>query len=110
MKPSTDVKDVFPVKDDLIQFEGKVAGNTIRGDAMNYAAQKGKFAGAFFGKNAEEMSGVITANTQKYGEADETPHWGAVFGAKVVKGATGEVLPALGGGNTSWLHEEKGSK
>ena len=77
---------------------------------MNYAAQKGKFAGAFFGKNAEEMSGVITANTQKYGEADETPHWGAVFGAKTIITPQGETLPAIGGSNTSWLHEEKGSK
>ena len=104
------VKDVFAYKDDLIQFEGKVAGNAIRGDAVNYAAQKGRFAGAFFGKNAEEMSGVITSNTEAYGKPDEPPHWGAVFGAKTVTTPIGETLPAMGGTNTSWLHEEKGSK
>ena len=101
------VRDVFPYKDDLIQFEGKVAGNSISGDAVNYADQKGKFAGAFFGKNAEEMSGVITSNTEAYGKPDATPHWGAVFGAKVVKGERGQVLPALGGNHTSWLHDDK---
>ena len=110
--PQTSIKDVFPVKDDLIQFEGKVVGNTVKGDAMNYNAQKGKFAGAFFGKNAEELSGVITSNTKDYGKADDAPHWGAVFGAQTVKDpATGKtlpaVLPSLGGSSTSWLHEDK---
>ena len=111
-KTASSIKDVFPVKDDLIQFEGKVVGNTVKGDAMNYNAQKGKFAGAFFGKNAEELSGVITSNTKEYGKADDAPHWGAVFGAQTVKDpATGKtlpaVLPALGGSSTSWLHEDK---
>ena len=100
------LKDVFPVKDDLVQFEGKVGGNSIKGDAMNYAGQKGKFSGALFGKQADEISGVITSNTEEYGKPDASPHWGAVFGAKVLKTETGVALPAMGEHYTSWLHEK----
>ena len=88
-------KDVHGYKDNLIAFSGSVNGNKIEGDAIRYDDEKGKFAGAFFGKNAEEMAGVITS-AAKYG-MDPKEKWGAVFGAKAtVKGATPPALPGSG--------------
>ena len=89
-------KDVHGYKDNLIAFSGSVNGNKIEGDAIRYDDEKGKFAGAFFGKNAEEMAGVISS-AAKYG-MNPKEKWGAVFGAKATaRPPKGADLPALPG-------------
>ena len=88
-------KDVHGNRDNLIAFSGSVNGNKIEGDAIRYDDEKGKFAGAFFGENAEEMAGVITS-AAKYG-MDPKEKWGAVFGAKATVIPKGAILPALPG-------------
>ena len=91
----TKYKDVHGYKDNLIAFSGSVNGNKIEGDAIRYDDEKGKFAGAFFGKNADEMGGVITSAV-KYG-MNPKEKWGAVFGAKATVIPKGAALPALPG-------------
>ena len=93
---STKYKDVHGYRDNLIAFSGSVNGNKIEGDAIRYDDEKGKFAGAFFGKNAEEMAGVISS-AAKYG-MNPKEKWGAVFGAKATaRPPKGADLPALPG-------------
>ena len=86
-------KDDHGYKDNLIAFSGSVNGNKIEGDAIRYDDEKGKFAGAFFGPNANEMAGAISSAV-KYGKHPKEK-WGAVFGAKIT--SVGGVVPALPG-------------
>ena len=92
---NTKYKGVHGYIDNLIAFSGSVNGNKIEGDAIRYDDEKGKFAGAFFGKNAEEMAGVISS-AAKYG-MNPKEKWGAVFGAKATSNPKGAKLPALPG-------------
>ena len=76
--------NVHGYMDNLISFSGAVNGNKIEGDAYRYDGEEGKFAGAFFGDGATEMAGVISSAV-KYGK-QPNDKWGAVFGAKTLKG------------------------
>ena len=81
---ATAYANVHGYTDNLISFSGAVNGNKIEGDAYRYDGEEGKFAGAFFGDGATEMAGVISSAV-KYGK-QPNDKWGAVFGAKTLKG------------------------
>ena len=94
--------------DNLISFSGAVNGNKIEGDAIRYDNEKGKFAGAFFGDNADEMGGVISS-AAKYGQQPNAK-WGAVFGAKAAEFTKpNQDLPGIpsGPGALGWSLERK---
>ena len=93
-------KDVRGYKDNLISFSGAVNGNKIEGDAVRYDKEKGKFLGAFFGDNAEEMGGVISSAV-KYGQKPNEK-WGAVFGVKALEVTKpGKAVPSIPKGPAS---------
>lgn len=74
------------VKDDLVRFEGKINGNTAKGESqLAYGSEdKGAFKGSFFGPNAEEFGGSVNSiDDGRYGKAA----WGGVFGTQKVEGA-----------------------
>ena len=102
-------KNVRGYMDNLIAFSGAVNGNKIEGDAIRYDNEKGKFAGAFFGDNAEEMAGVISSAVE-YNGKQPNYKWGAVFGAKAAEVTKpGQDLPGLpsGPGHLGWSLERK---
>lgn len=81
-------------KDDLVTFEGKINGNTAKGESqLAYGSKdKGAFKGSFFGPNAEEFGGSVNSiDDGLYGKAA----WGGVFGTQKVEG------PAIVDGNAN---------
>src|SRR5699024_4710474 len=79
-------KDGNFTKVDLVEFEGNVIGNSVKGNANltygNVQDSKGSFKGSFFGKNAEELGGAFNSidSETSYGNSK----WGGVFGAQQV--------------------------
>ena len=105
---ATAYANVHGYKDNLISFSGAVNGNKIEGDAYRYDGEEGKFAGAFFGDGATEMAGVISSAV-KYGQ-QPNDKWGAVFGAKTLKGPeSGKNVPGIPTGSKplGWSLERK---
>ena len=105
---ATAYANVHGYKDNLISFSGAVNGNKIEGDAYRYDGEEGKFAGAFFGDGATEMAGVISSAV-KYGQ-QPNDKWGAVFGAKTLKGPeSGKDVPSIPTGSKplGWSLERK---
>ena len=73
-------------KDKLVQFQGKITGNTVVGSADRaYLAgdDNATFKASFFGDKAQEMGGSFNSvkDTDRYSDAYGTNDWGGVFGA-----------------------------
>lgn len=73
--------------DVLVNFSGKIHGNTVVGTAdRRYIAgdDAATFKASFFGNAAEELGGAFNSvkDEAKYGSAYATGDWGGVFGAK----------------------------
>ena len=91
----TDPAKNVTVKDNLVQFQGKIEGNTVVGTAdRTYIGgdDNATFKASFFGEKAEEMGGSFNSvtDTDKYGPAYGTNDWGGVFGA--TKGGSGNTF------------------
>ena len=70
-------------QDNLVNFSGKVFGNTAKGTSqLAYGSDKnpGTFKGSFYGEQAQELGGSVNSVTTGYGN----PAWGGVFGANQV--------------------------
>ena len=75
------------IPDVLVNFSGKIYGNTVVGTAdRKYLAgeDNASFKASFFGNAAEELGGSFNSvkDEDKYGSAYGTGDWGGVFGAK----------------------------
>ncbi|EHM55473.1 hypothetical protein HMPREF9080_00726 [Cardiobacterium valvarum F0432] len=73
-------------KDKLVQFQGKITGNTVVGSADRaYLAgdDNATFKASFFGDKAQELGGSFNSvkDTDRYSDAYGTNDWGGVFGA-----------------------------
>lgn len=73
--------------DVLVNFSGKIYGNTVVGTAdRHYIAgdDAATFKASFFGNAAEELGGAFNSvkDEDKYGSAYAQGDWGGVFGAK----------------------------
>ncbi|MDO4642258.1 MAG: transferrin-binding protein-like solute binding protein [Cardiobacteriaceae bacterium] len=89
-------------RDNLVQFQGQIAGNTVVGTAdRTYITgdDNATFKASFFGEKAQELGGSFNsvADKDKYGSAYGTGDWGGVFGA--TKGSSGNTFQGDDGAN-----------
>ncbi|WP_314777962.1 transferrin-binding protein-like solute binding protein [Cardiobacterium hominis] len=85
-----DASKAATTRDNLVQFQGTITGNTVVGTAdRTYIAgdDNATFKASFFGEKAEELGGSFNSvkDADKYGDAYGSGDWGGVFGAS--KGA-----------------------
>ena len=85
-----DASKAATTRDNLVQFQGTITGNTVVGTAdRTYIAgdDNATFKASFFGEKAEELGGSFNSvkDADKYGAAYGSGDWGGVFGAS--KGA-----------------------
>ena len=85
-----DASKAATTRDNLVQFQGAITGNTVVGTAdRTYIAgdDNATFKASFFGEKAEELGGSFNSvkDADKYGAAYGADDWGGVFGAS--KGA-----------------------
>ena len=85
-----DASKAATTRDNLVQFQGTITGNTVVGTAdRTYIAgdDNATFKASFFGEKAEELGGSFNSvkDADKYGAAYGADDWGGVFGAS--KGA-----------------------
>ena len=81
-----DASKAATTRDNLVQFQGTITGNTVVGTAdRTYIAgdDNATFKASFFGEKAEELGGSFNSvkDADKYGAADGSGDWGGVFGA-----------------------------
>ena len=85
-----DASKATTTRDNVVQFQGAITGNTVVGTAdRTYIAgdDNATFKASFFGEKAEELGGSFNSvkDADKYGAAYGSGDWGGVFGAS--KGA-----------------------
>ena len=85
-----DASKATTTRDNVVQFQGAITGNTVVGTAdRTYIAgdDNATFKASFFGEKAEELGGSFNSvkDADKYGAAYGADDWGGVFGAS--KGA-----------------------
>ena len=81
-----DASKAATTRDNLVQFQGTITGNTVVGTAdRTYIAgdDNATFKASFFGEKAEELGGSFNSvkDADKYGAAYGSGDWGGVFGA-----------------------------
>ena len=81
-----DASKAATTRDNLVQFQGTITGNTVVGTAdRTYLAgdDNATFKASFFGEKAEELGGSFNSvkDADKYGAAYGSGDWGGVFGA-----------------------------
>ena len=81
-----DASKAATTRDNLVQFQGTITGNTVVGTAdRTYIAgdDNATFKASFFGEKAEELGGSFNSvkDADKYGDAYGSGDWGGVFGA-----------------------------
>ena len=98
-----DASKATTTRDNVVQFQGAITGNTVVGTAdRTYIAgdDNATFKASFFGEKAEELGGSFNSvkDADKYGAAYGSGDWGGVFGAS--KGAaTSNTFQGDDGGN-----------
>jgi hypothetical protein len=81
-----DASKATTTRDNVVQFQGAITGNTVVGTAdRTYIAgdDNATFKASFFGEKAEELGGSFNSvkDADKYGAAYGSGDWGGVFGA-----------------------------
>lgn len=97
-----DASKAATTRDNLVQFQGTITGNTVVGTAdRTYIAgdDNATFKASFFGEKAEELGGSFNSvkDADKYGAAYGQNDWGGVFGA--TKGGSGNTFQGDDGSN-----------